>query len=138
MSEQNQFGYGMSISYDDGGGMTEFAQVVNIPFPEVNTDEVERTHLQSPDRYREFVKGWRDAGEIQLDLRFTEASYAEALALAEDDDNMDFQIDFPSGASIAFEGFVKTVGGQKQLEDVIAFQITIRCSGKPTFTPGSS
>jgi len=138
MSEQNQFGYGMSISYDDGGGMEEFAQVVNIPFPEVNTDEVERTHLQSPDRYREFVKGWRDGGEIQIDLRFTEASYAAALALAELDDNIDFQIDFPSGASIEFEGFVKVVGGSKQLEDVIAFQITIRVSGKPTFTASSS
>lgn len=46
--------------------LTELAEITSVGFPQDETDEHEVTHLRSPDRYKEFIQGLIDAGEIPL------------------------------------------------------------------------
>jgi hypothetical protein len=45
---------------------------------------------------------------------------------------------FPDGSRWAFKGYLKNFGTESETEDgVIRNSITIKVTGKPTFTPGS-
>lgn len=138
MSTNATFGFGIKIGYatTEGEEPTYLAKVFNLPFPTPEASDAQVTHLVSPDRFREYVKGWKEPGEVQLDLRFTEAQYDTLLSLG--DDNLFWTISFPSGSTLTFEGYIKTVGGAKQLDDAVQQQLTIKVSGKPTFTLASA
>lgn len=54
-------------------GSNTIAEVVSIDGPGLEKAMVEATHLNSDSRFREFLSGLRDAGEITLVLNFLPA-----------------------------------------------------------------
>lgn len=62
--------------------LTLLSEVRECGFPQDETDELEATHLNSPDRYKEFIQGLIDAGEFTATLNYIPGSATDLLVTA--------------------------------------------------------
>ena len=106
----------------------------------VESEEIDATDLDSPDNYKEFIAGSKDAGEVSLAGNIKDESNVEKmLALAESQTIEEWVVAYPSGAKWTFKGFVKSFkDGEKTPDGLATFSATIRVSGKPTYTAKSA
>lgn len=117
------------------GGLTEIGGI------ELSADTLDTTTLDSDGGYKEFIGGFKDAGEVSLSgyLDIASANGQKKMYDAfESGDVQDFSIDFPEGvgASWTFKGVVTGFSTSASLEDLISFGATIKVSGKPSLTLG--
>lgn len=75
LSEDGDIGYGSAVRVHDGvtpkpGGWFELGLVNNISPPNAQTDQVERTHMKSPGRTKQFVSGLIDPGDMTIGLNY--------------------------------------------------------------------
>lgn len=64
-------GYGAQLMKGNGGGVETFeaiAGVVSITPGSMDTADIDRTHLRSPDAHREHMPGMRDSGAFTCEL----------------------------------------------------------------------
>lgn len=108
---------------------------------ELSAETIDSTNLSSEGGYREFVAGFKDAGELSIEGQFNPATgkgQAELYTLFESGVLEDFTIKFPPelGAKWEFKGLVVGFSTGASLEDLLSFSATIKISGKPTLTLG--
>lgn len=115
----------------------KIANLTSIGEIGVESEEIDTTDLDSPDNYKEFIPGTKDAGEVSLAGNIKEESNVEKmLALAESQSMEEWTVTYPSGSTWKFKGFVKSFkDGEKTPDGLATFSATIRVSGKPTYTP---
>lgn len=118
----------------------KIANLTSIGEIGVESEEIDATDLDSPDNYKEFIAGSKDAGEVSLAGNIKDESNVEKmLALAESQSMESWTVTYPSGATWAFTGFVKSFkDGEKTPDGLATFSATIRISGKPVYTPKKS
>ena len=114
----------------------KIANLTSIGEIGVESEEIDATDLDSPDNYKEFIAGSKDAGEISIAGNIKDESNVEKmLALAESQSVENWQVDYPSGAKWNFKAFVKSFkDGEKTTDGLATFTATLRVSGKPTYT----
>jgi len=102
----------------------------------VESDEIDVTTLDSSSGYKEFIAGFKDAGEVSLEGIIKSEDAMEAmLALAESQVVEEWTIEAISGSNWVFDGFVKSFKeGEGTVDGVRGFSGSIRVSGKPTYT----
>ncbi len=115
------------------GGLTSIGGI------EISADTIDVTTLDSEDGYREFIAGFKDAGEVSLEGYLdatTGNGQKELYDLLESGIVEDFAIVFPiaTKTSWEFKGIVTKFSTGADLEDPLAFSSTIKVSGKPTLT----
>lgn len=113
------------------GGLTEIGGI------ELSADTLDTTTLDSDGGYREFIGGFKDAGEVSLSgyLDIAEANGQKKMYDAFESGAVeDFAIEFPEAvkAKWTFKGVVTGFKTGASLEDLISFESTIKVSGKPT------
>lgn len=124
---------GESASAIKVGGLTEIGGI------ELSADTLDTTTLDSDGGYREFIGGFKDAGEVSLSgyLEITATDGQKKMYDAfESGAEQTFAIEFPEsiGAKWSFKGVVTGFSTGASLEDLISFGSTIKVSGKPTLT----
>lgn len=67
-------------SDDTAANLNEMVQVVSFGLPEDKVDEVETTHLKSPNKRREFIGGLIDGGEVDVVLNYRPGSDTDIAA----------------------------------------------------------
>lgn len=115
------------------GGLTEIGGL------ELSADTLDTTTLDSAGGYREFLGGFKDAGEVSLSgyLEITSTNGQKKIYDAFESGAVeDFTIEFPSAVKAKWElkGVVTGFTTGASLEDLISFEATIKVSGKPTLT----
>jgi len=102
----------------------------------VESEEIDTTDLDSPNNYKEFIAGSKDAGEVSLAGNIKDESNVEKmLALAESQSVEEWTVAYPSGAKWVFNAFVKSFkDGEKTTDGLATFTATLRISGKPVYT----
>jgi len=102
----------------------------------VESDEVDVTTLDSSAGYKEFVAGFKDAGEVSLaGILKDEDDMETLLALAESQAIEEWTIETDSGSTWVFDGFLKTFKEtESTVEGVRGFSASIRISGAPDYT----
>lgn len=77
-------GYGsfFHISEDNGATWIELAEVFDITPPNDTVDEIDATHMQSPNRTREFIPGLIDPGEASFEMNFVPGSASDLKVAA--------------------------------------------------------
>ena len=118
------------------GGLTEIGGL------ELSADTLDTTTLDSDGGYREFIGGFKDAGEVSLSgyLEITATDGQKKMYDAfESGAEQTFAIEFPEsiGDKWSFKGIVTGFSTGASLEDLISFGSTIKVSGKPTLTLGA-
>jgi len=130
---------GTTLTKKKGGDETEDLKIANLTSIGeigVESEEIDATDLDSPDNYKEFIAGSKDAGEVSLAGNIKEESNVEKmLALAESQSMEQWEVKYPSGATWTFNGFLKSFkDGEKTPDGLATFSATIRVSGKPVYT----
>lgn len=124
-------------------GTTFIAGLTSIDAPPRSAETMDTTTLDSPGGYRTFIGGFKDGGEVTLS-GFFEAGDAGQIALNnafEAGTLQNFEIVFPPemGASWSFQAVVTAFqGGTAELENLLAFEATVKISGPPTLATSAS
>lgn len=119
------------------------AGLTSIGGLELSADTIDVTTLDSDGGYREFIAGFKDAGEVALEgyLAPEEGKgQIDLYALFESGETEDFVIEFPVGvgAKWEFKGIVTGFSTGADLEDPLSFSGTIKVSGKPILNTTSA
>lgn len=126
-------GVGTTLSVDTKliGGLTSIGGI------EASAETVDVTALDSQGGYREYLAGFKDAGEVSLEGFLddgTSANQESIYTLFESGNTAACVITFPNGGNWTFNGIITGFGTSASVDDAITFTATIKVSGAPTFT----
>jgi predicted secreted protein len=120
-------------------GTTEIAELTSIGGLELSADTIETTTLSS-DGWRTFIQGLKDAGEVSISGYFDPAQHEGLYTDFESGTVGSYTIEFPAalGAKWAFSAIVTSYSTGAEVEDLVSFEATLKVSGKPTLTIGTT
>ncbi|MGW1127454.1 phage tail tube protein [Streptomyces sp. NPDC002526] len=128
----------------DTTGAGVFALVANvsdISGPSRQREAIEVTAHDSPDKYREFIKGLKDGGEVELTINYDpgDTSHQALDADFEEDDLRNYQLVLLPGDADEhtwdLTGLITDIGDEYPTDDKMERTVTVKISGKPTLTP---
>lgn len=115
---------------------TAIAEVNSITGPNLSRGTIDVTSLDSTGGYREFIGGFRDGGEVSLEMNFTLDGYDKMKDDFESSVLRDYQIILPDTGATTFEfsGLVTAIGMGIPLDNKVTSSVTIKVSGQITIT----
>lgn len=132
---QAGIGYGVLMKVGDGASPNEVfttlqAEVTSITPPGYSRDAIDATHTESPDRFREYIAGLMDAGEVELDLNFV-PTVADAIIAALLAGKRNYQLLFPGVLTWTFAAICTAYTPSAPVDDKMTATATFKVSGKP-------
>ena len=129
-------GFGTSISYSTDGGttFTTLGCVYDAIKPyDTSVEDIDTTCHDSPNHTRTFIPGLIDEGSAEFSVRREPGSTQDSALRALLRQTLDWQIEYPNGATDAFEGYISKLGSEVPMGDgTIAQNISIKISGPVT------
>jgi len=130
-------GYGSVVEMADIAAPTTFtyiAEVKSITPPSETSDTPDATHMQSPNKRREFVGGLTDPGEFSFDMNLVPGSASDIYLMASAGKRKVVRQTFPTGQQLIFIGVRSGYEKSVPLDDVMTATVTMKVSGDPTLT----
>lgn len=130
-------GYGATFGIEDRdnpGTYIDVAEVVGITPPAYTMDTVDTTHLLSPERFREYVNGLREAGELSLTINFVPGDTTSDLLVGEalQDTPGNYKITWPNAVEWGFAGvMVGFAPGDIAVDTKVTATVRVKVTGKP-------
>jgi len=124
---------------------TAIAHLTSIGEIGLETDEIDVTDLDSPNNFKEFIAGTKDAGSIDIAGNVVgDANVATLYALANAGTVEGFKVEFPTltgqdtPATWEFDSYLASFKeGESSTDSLRTFTGSLRVSGAPTFTPAT-
>jgi predicted secreted protein len=118
-------------------GTNAIAELSSIGGLSLSADSIDVTTLGSANGYREFIQGFRDAGEVSLSGNFkpNDTNGQSALLTNLNDGSVDeYAIEFPTelGYKWTFDAIVTGFSTSASTDGVVTFEATLKVTGKPT------
>lgn len=115
---------------------TDIAEVNSISGPTMSRGTIDVTSLDSTGGYREFITGFRDPGQVTLNMNFSLDTYDDFLSEFEGSVAKTYQIVLPDSGNttIQFDALVTDLPLDIPLDDKITANVTLKLTGKPTLT----
>jgi predicted secreted protein len=138
---KDAFGTQLKRDSTGAGSFVTVANISDLSGPSRQRDAIEVTAHDSPDQYREFVKGLKDGGEITLTINYNpaETTHAALDADFEENDLRDYQVVLLPGTADEytwdFSALITDIGDAFPVDDRMEREVTIKISGKPVLTP---
>lgn len=126
-------GFGTTLS---GASVGTIANITNVEIPGMEVNNIDISTMGSPDGWKEFVAGMKDAGEITLGLLY-EASQHDTIQSALGGAPEDWTITLPDTSTFVCPGYISRLGITIPMDDGITQDATIKLTGKPSFTAAS-
>jgi predicted secreted protein len=135
-------GHDVTLGIDMAGGTsyTEIGQIIDLSGPSIERNPIDVTTRDSTSNYREFIKGFKDAGELTfgvvLSLALATHGTAATGLLSDFSDDVTIptcQFAFPNG-TITIDAFVTGAEMSEPLDDALTMDVTLKASGVPTIT----
>jgi hypothetical protein len=124
--------------------LTEIANITSITLPSDEVDDVEVTHLKSPDRRREYIGGLIDGGEMVVEGNYVPGGASDLVMSAILGLTRAFECTVPTTVGTSkkwvFSGtvVVKTYDkGEIVADEAPKFMLTLRLSGAVTQAAGT-
>src|SRR5262245_33977853 len=142
MTTNAAIGYGRLLQiFNPGASPPAFVNVGEITAvngPSFAADAIDATHTESTSRFREFVPGLRDAGEIAGELNYVPTSAGLALLLGALGEIASYKITEPSGGSpeptITADAILTGFDITGPVADKMAAAFTLKLTGVPVMT----
>jgi predicted secreted protein len=137
--------FGTLIRLGNGATPTEafttIAAVKDIEGPGMSKDSIETTNHGSAGRYKEFIPGLKDGGDVKFTIGYdpASASHAALQTQFDSDENNNWQLILPIPTESGFWGYefsghLTEISPKEPVEDELTADITIKISGKPTLS----
>ena len=134
--------FGTSLARDNGSTFDAIASITSVSGPGISRDTVDVTAHDSADRYREFIGGLVDGGEVSADINWDPkgvlgAGNATTILMGdlEDPNPVSYEIAFPDGSKFAAALLITGFEPDAPHDDKLTASLSFKVSGKPTFTP---
>lgn len=110
---------------------TEIAEILSITPPSVSRDLPEATHMKSPDRWKEYIPGLRDGGEITMELNFVPDSETTQRLLEAGGElsTSKAKVIFPDATEWGFSCFCTEFTPQVPVDDRMTATCTFKVTG---------
>lgn len=139
-------GYGDTLEWSTDGGTTWTAvsELKTCDVPTHSIEKIERTHMGSPNRTKEYTPGLRDTGDVAFAFNFNSTDYEALYTLETNGTVAQWKHTLApndgeaTGAVYEYEGFVELSGGTREVEGVTEVSATIKRTGAATFTAGAA
>lgn len=123
---------GCKIQREIASVFTDVAEVVGIGGPQVTVGDIDVTHLQSPNQFKEFIPGWGDGGVVTIEANFTKAQLNSLYGTIRTVQN--WKIVFSDLSNWAFSGYINAISTDTPLEEEVQMPFSIKVTTKPVFT----
>lgn len=135
-------GYGsyFHISQNAGADWIEIAEVYDITPPSSTVDQVDVTHMNSPNRTREFISGLSDPGSASFEMNFVPGS-ASDLKIQEirgTGEQVLCRVTFPNDVTWAFTGQIESYEPAIPTEDRMTASVSFKVSGSTVATAAAA
>lgn len=136
-------GFLTTLQWDPAGGtaLQTIGQIRDISGPEISRGEIEVTTRDSTEYWQEFLKGFKNGGNVTFDvvLDLALASHGTAATgllwdLQNESTIPAWQMNFPGSKTCSFDGFVTAFPPATPMTDAMTAGITVKITGKPSFT----
>ena len=112
-------------------------EVTSITLPALARDAVDATHTESTGRWREFIPGLKDGGEVTVEMNFVSGSVSDALIRAQfaSDDLSQVRISTPESPAadvLTFNAVVTGYEVEGPIDDKMMATMTLKVSGQVT------
>ena len=115
---------------------TQVGNVISISGPDQTRDAIDISTMDSSNKWREFIPGMIDAGEVTFDVNYDGSASGEAnfLEAAITSTAATWTITFPDTSTWACSGFITSLGHAIPFDDKITQPVGIKFTGQPTYT----
>ena len=127
-------GYGTKfLRSADNITFTQIANLLSIDVAESSRGSIENTTIDGTDKYKTYEPGLIDAGEVSLSLIWAIADAGQVLLQAdlENDTLMYYQVEYPDGTTVTYNGFVIGLSAPTAIEEKITQTVKFKVTGKP-------
>lgn len=140
-ASQARIGYGAHLFVETTGSPNqsppdyhELDEITNITPPNFQTDDVDVTHMQSPNRTREFTPGLVDPGEAGFEMNWIPGGATDIiiLGLKRDATVVSWKMEWYNATTWEFTGYVKGYETSAEVEGKMSATVTIRVTGDIT------
>jgi predicted secreted protein len=116
------------------------AKVKSITGPSKSRAFIDVTSLDSTGGYREFITGFRDAGQLSLNMLYTRDGYELLDSDFASETSVWYQIQLPDidATSLVFQGLITELPLTIPTDDAITNDVTIKITGPVTMESGSA
>jgi hypothetical protein len=130
----------MEISTDGGSSWTPIGEVFNITPPSSSVDIIDATHMQSPNRDREFILGLNDPGEASFELNFIPGSATDSFLLGVKGAYalVKCRITWPNAVLWTFDGLMTGYEAAAPNDDKMTATVTFKVTGSIVSTPAAA
>lgn len=134
-------GYGTRLlieSQDSPNVYVDLGEIYDITPPSATVDQVDVTHMQSPDRRREFIDGLIDGGEVSFEMNYIPGSTADDTLNAILDTAVgqvrtrSIRIIYPNSIVHTFDGNLMSYEPTVPTDDKMTASVTFRVTGVVT------
>lgn len=134
MAKIKSFGVAVSVASNIIGGLTD------VSLPEVEVTDVDITTHDSPDDFKEYVGGLKDAGVMTLTGKYNISDAGQAYLRApanQGGDAVAVVVTFSDNSTATFNAVVKGYGVGNPLDDAVEFTSSLRISGQIIYAAGA-
>jgi len=123
-------------SDESSGVFAAIAEINSITGPGMTRETIDVTSLDSTGGYREFITGFRDGGEVTLEMNFTIDGYNDMKDDFEDDDTHNYQIVLPDTGATTLEFAALVTGLPLSItpDDKVTISVTLKITGEVTLS----
>lgn len=127
------FGVTISTATASTGSWTQLAvEIQDCSGPDITVDDIELTHTESPNGYKEFTPGLGDGGNSQLTLNYAKAISTSVEALV--GVTAWYKISHADTANFICKGYVNAWGHARPHNDRMTQTLGIKWTGKPDYS----
>lgn len=126
-------GYNTDFAIYNGTTYIEVAEITSITWPGYARDAIDATHMNSDDKFREYIPGLMDAGEVTIEMNFIPSATDVIVAALTANAVGQFKITHNSGVNVVFKGIVTAYQPQSPVDDKMTASATFKVTGKPTW-----
>ena len=125
--------------WDEGSSdWEEITEVTNLSWDGISRNSIEVANLNTPDEYSNKIQGVLSANSITASINYTRDEWIKLIEDIETRGNKMYQIVFPNGEGLEWEGFIMEVpldmGSDAQMGGDVVFEI----DGKADFVSAAS
>jgi hypothetical protein len=132
---QSIIGKGTTLGYGMPTGSTvtytTLAEVKNVKPPKITAEKYEATHYASPSSYLEWLFGWLDGGDVDIEINYLHASASALLALI--GVSQSFLITLPDTHTYTFLGAIDDYEGDLPNKGVCTLKLKVKVTGPPVY-----